>query len=190
MTTHLTRVRFTADQFEQMVEAGVFYENNRVELIDGEVVEMASTGHRHMQCVNRATKLFVRLFGEATDVSVQSSLRVGPRYVPQPDLVLLRLHPNLYKEHIPGVQDALLVMEVGDTTVQLDLRTKLPRYADGGVQELWLVDLQQDTLTICREPVAGGYQAMTVLRRGDTVALLAFPDRAIAVTGILGEAES
>ena len=188
MTTHLTRVQFTADQFEQMAEAGIFYENDRVELIDGEVVEMASSGHRHIQCVNRLTKLFVFRFSDATDVSVQNSVRINARYVPQPDLALLRLHPDLYVGHIPTVADIVLLVEVGDTTVQLDLRTKLPRYARGGVPEVWLIDLQQDTITVCRTPVADGYTSMTTHRRGDSIAVAAFPDQDIAVTDILGEA--
>jgi hypothetical protein len=84
MTIKTKRMKFTAEQFEQMAEAGICYENDRVELIDGEMVEMAATGHRHMQCVDWTTKLFVLRFSDVADVSVQNSVRISDRYVPHP----------------------------------------------------------------------------------------------------------
>lgn len=187
MTTHVTRLRFTAEQFEQMAAAGVFAAlNDRVELWDGEVVEMAGIGLRPMQCVNVLTEYFVSSFRDVAVVSIQNAVRLAEYEVRQPDVTLFWRRPDLYANGIPGPSDVMLLVEVGDTTAQLDRRDKMPLYGRYGIPELWLVDLERDTVTVCRGPVPGGYESLQTFRRGDRIAPAAFPDRPIEVAEVLG----
>lgn len=183
----LRRHRFSVDDFHQMAEAGILSDNDRVELIDGEVVEMAAIGPRHLAGVARTNRLLVQRFSDVAIVSPQSSVRLDEHNEPQPDFALLRLRPDYFATELPTPQDIFLIIEIGDSTAQLDRRVKLPLYGTSGVTELWLVDVTADTITVCREPFGQGYRNVRTYRRGDHIAPLAFPDRAVAVTDILGE---
>jgi Uma2 family endonuclease len=188
MTTGTTKVLFTVEQFEQMAAAGIFADlNDRVELVDGEVVEMASIGLRHMKSVNVLTRYFVLSFAEEGEASIQNAVRLDRGLARQPDIALFRRRPDLYAHGIPSASDVILLVEVGDTSAQLDRREKMPEYGRAGIPELWLVDLERAIITVCLRPVPGGYESMQTLRRGDYIAPSAFPDRQIAVTEILGE---
>lgn len=183
--TRLQRYRFTVDDFHRMVEVGILSEDSRVELIDGEVVEMPPIGPRHQNDVDIIAEVLSERFRDVARVRTQGPVQLGPNDEPFPDIALVRRRS--YAERHPGPDDIFLLVEVGDTTVVSDLRFKAPLYGRHGVPELWLVDVQQRTLTVCRAPYAEGYRSMTVLRRGDRFAPLAFPDRQIAITDLLGE---
>jgi len=178
--------RFTADEYWQMVEAHVFDEDERLELIDGEIVQMSPIGDPHAACVRRLTALLSRLFAERAIVDVQNALRVGERYVPQPDLILLRPRADFYATRTPRPADCLVVIEVSDTTADFDRRIKAPRYARDGVAELWQIDLPRDVVLVFREPVGEAYQAVRVYQRGETLTIAALGEPTIAVEAILG----
>jgi Uma2 family endonuclease len=178
--------RFTAAEYWQMVEAHVFDADERLELIDGEIVQMSPIGDPHAAGVVRLTMLLTRLFAERALVSAQNALKVGERYVPQPDLMVLRPRADFYATQTPVPADCLLVIEVSDTTADFDCRIKAPRYAAGGVAELWQLDLPRDAVVVYREPVGEAYQAVRVYQRGETVTIAALGEPAIAVEAILG----
>jgi Uma2 family endonuclease len=185
MAVQLARYRFTVDDYQRMGEAGILGEDDRVELIDGEVLKMSPIGHRHVSSVFRLNRAFQRL-GERAIVSIQSPIRLDDHAEPQPDATLLRPRPDIYRDGIPTANDVLLVVEVADSSVEYDRQVKAPLYAHSGIPEYWLVDLQRDHIVVSCDPTADGYATPRVFRRGETIAPLAFPDLVVAVDDILG----
>lgn len=185
MALEIKRRRFTADEYNQMGRAGIFGEDDRVELIEGEIIEMNPVGDRHVECVIRLADLLHRGFADVAFVSTQNPIRLGKRSEPQPDLALLRRHPAPFGPGHPGPEDILLLVEVADSTAEFDRRIKLPLHARAGVAEVWIVDLTQELLAAHSDPSPRGYRSARLLRRGDRVAPGAFPERTLAVTDLL-----
>lgn len=185
MAIELKRRRFTVDEYEQMGRAGILGEDDRVELINGEIIEMTPIGHRHAVCVKRLTREFYRIFDDVAVISVQDPVHLGEYSEPQPDLALVNPPADSYLLRHPGPEDILLIVEVADTTAESDRRVKVPLYARTGVREVWLVDLEQETVTIYLDPTLSGYRTARVAPREESLAPSAFPDRLLAVTDIL-----
>lgn len=181
----LTRRRFTVDDYHRMAKAGILHDDDRVELLDGEIVEMAPIGSRHAFAVNNLTAEFGEQAAGRVVISVQNPVRLSLHSEPQPDLLLLRPPRGRYAESLPGPDDVLLVVEVSDTTASYDRRVKLPRYAAAGIPEAWLVNLPRRSIEVHREPRDGRCQQVTVYRRGDAITLLALPAITVAVNAIL-----
>jgi Uma2 family endonuclease len=186
MALRVTRRRFTADQYHQMAEAGILLEDDRVELIGGEIIEMSPIGRHHASILNRLNELFVHVFGDVALVSVQNPVRLSDDTEPQPDLTLVRRRSDFYDSGLPGPEDILLVVEVADTWVPYDRRLKIPLYGRSGIAESWLIDVNRRTVTIYRDAGAGGYATSRVVRRGEHLAPAAFPDRLLAIADMLG----
>lgn len=176
--------RFTVDEFHRMAEAGILTEDDRVELIDGKIVEMTPIGFRHMRCVIFLTEFFVRCLAERALVSSQNPVRLGRRVELQPDVALLRAPLAAYAE-IPSAGDVLLVIEVSEASLARD-RRKLSRYARAGIAEAWLVDLEAGVVEMHRTPTPEGYQEVARIGRGRRVSPAAFPDAVLAVDEIIG----
>ena len=187
MAVSLTRRRFTASEYNRMAEAGILSEDDRVELIDGEIVEMAPIGRRHAGAVNRINDQFTRGFATEALTAVQNPVRLGEHSEPQPDVALLRRRPDFYASAHPTPADVLLLVEVAETSAAADRQVKIPLYARGGIPEVWLTDLDQDAITVYRDPSANGYGTVFTVRRGEQLAPLAFPDRLLTAADILGE---
>jgi Uma2 family endonuclease len=130
-----------------MGEADIFHEDDRVELIDGQVVEMSPIGPAHAGCVTRLTALFAPLAGGAATLSIQNPVILAEYQEPQPDVALLRYRADGYGTAHPQTADVLLVIEVAETSAHSDRRIKMPLYARAGVPEAWLVDLPAEHLT-------------------------------------------
>ena len=186
MRTEVTRKLFTVDEYHRMGEAGILHEDSRVELIEGEIIEMSPVGNRHIACVNRATALFsARLAGKAI-VSIQNPVVLSRITEPQPDVVLVRPRDDYYASERMSSEHTFLVIEVSDTTLRYDRNRKLPLYAKSGVPEVWIEDLQGDVILVFRDPGPKTYATFLVFRRGDSISLLAFPDIAFKVEDLLG----
>lgn len=186
MAAPLTTRRFTVDEYHRMAEAGILTEDDRVELLDGQIVPMTPIGRRHAGCVNRLTALFSRLAGDAATVSVQNPLVLGEHHEPQPDLALLRYRADGYGARLPGAADVLLVVEVADTTIERDRERKIPLYAQAGIPEAWLVDLAADRIDVHRKPTGASYTEVTRVRRSTTLTALALPGVRLSADQILG----
>ncbi|SRR5579884_1618999 len=187
MALQLTRRRFTVDEYHRMARAGILGEDDRVELIDGEIIEMAPIGRRHAGCVKCSNWLFGQGLGDRAIVSVQDPVRLTEHNEPQPDIALLRPRPDFYSGAHPGPADILLIVEVAATSAVLDRRVKLPLYTGSGIPEVWLVDLGKETIRAYRDPSPDGYRTARTFRRGERLSPLAFPDLQLAVAEILGE---
>jgi Uma2 family endonuclease len=178
--------RFTVDEFLRMDEAGIFDPDVRLELLDGEIVEMSPVGVPHAACVTRLTALLVPLLARRATVRIQNPLVLDAHQMPQPDIAVVRFRADGYAAGHPRATDALLVIEVADSSLRTDRRRKVPRYAQAEIPEAWLIDLPGDAVEVCREPRDGHYtDVRTAARRGDTIAPLAFPDLALRVEDIL-----
>ena len=180
------RYRFDVDAFARMGEAGVFNEDERVELIDGEVREMTPIGPPHAGIVNRLTELLVtHLAGRAT-VIVQNPIRLDRHTEPQPDLVVARRRKGFYADRHPEPGDVLLVVEVADSSVRYDRAEKAPRYGRAGIPETWLVDVEAGAVTVYADPGPQGYARQQVRRRGERMAAASVPDLDLAVDDVFG----
>ncbi|MBC7104848.1 MAG: Uma2 family endonuclease [Firmicutes bacterium] len=186
MSVPLARRRFTVEDYRRMGEAGILSEDDRVELIEGEIVEMTPVGSRHAGCVDRLVRLFFRTVGDRAQVRVQSPVRLGEHSEPQPDLALLVPRADFYAASHPGPQDVLLVVEVVETSAPYDREVKVPLYARAGIPEVWLADLAEGCVEVHRSPAGGGYAEVLRLRRGERLAPAAFPDAVVAVEDVLG----
>ena len=186
MRAEMPRKLFTVAEYYRMAEVGILDPEARLELLEGEIVEMSPVGVRHINSVNRATNLFARRLGERAIVSVQNPLQLSEYTEPQPDVVLLKPLADFYAEKRLSWEDALLVIEVSDTTIRRDRNVKLPLYAKAGVLELWIEDLKKDTIFVYRDPGLTTYATTLVLRRGDPICIAAFPDVVFQVSDLLG----
>ncbi len=162
-----------------MAEAGIFSENDRVELIDGEILEMTPIGWRPMWCVRQLIRLLAS-FAETSsggryEVDAQNPIALGEHGEPQPDLVLLKDPPV---GRLPGPGEVALVVEVADTSLAFDRTVKLARYAEVGIPETWLIDLNADRVEVHSSPGPGGYRRTTRFGPGDRVESATLPNLA------------
>ena len=180
------RYRFTVDQYHRMDKAGVFPPDCRLELVDGEIFEMSSINPRHSGVVNRLNHRFVRGLGNRAVVHVQNPTIVDRHSEPQPDLMLLKPRADFYGTAHPTPNDALLVVEVAETSLAHDRLRKLPLYAKRGVPEVWIVNRPADAIEVFREPSARGYREQLKRVRGEDIGPAAFPDLRLSVDDVLG----
>jgi Uma2 family endonuclease len=170
------RRRFTADEYMRMGEVGILGEDEHVELIRGEILTMSPIGPRHSAFVANLTRLLVVALGERATVWIQSTVRLFPDTMPEPDLALLRQRRRAYREAHPAPEDIALVIEVAETSLAYDRGTKLALYAAAGIPECWVVDAAAEAIEVYREPREPRYQQVTRLTGPGTVSPLAFPD--------------
>lgn len=186
MSRQLAKRWFTVGEYNRMAETGILTENDRVELIEGEIVEMCPIGSRHAACVNRLTTVLGRQVGADAIVSVQNPIIVDDYSEPEPDVAVLRARADFYETKHPEPADVLLVIEVADTSVETDRGVKVPLYARAGVPETMLVNLPGEAVEVYASPLNGQYQSVKTLRRGDLVGSQAIPHLKISVDAILG----
>jgi len=179
--------KFNIETYHKMINAGILHEDDRVELINGRIVDMTPIGTRHVSCVNRINNLFSRrLHGEAI-ISIQNPiLLLKEESEPQPDITLLKWRDDFYRETLPGPEDIFLVVEVADTSQEYDRDIKIPLYGRAGIRETWLVDLQDNTIEIYTDPSASGYKSRKKVNPDQTISPIHFPHINIPVKEILG----
>ena len=158
--------RLTVDEYYRMAEVGLLARDARVELIDGEVIDLAPIGSRHAAVVDALTNLLPAAVGQRAIVAVQRPVRLDRRSEPQPDIALLKPRASYYAAAHPGPSDALLLIEVSDTSLRFDREIKLPLYARFAIPEVWLVDLGGRQLQRARAPVDGQYTDVSYLAGG------------------------
>ncbi|HEV8676741.1 MAG TPA: Uma2 family endonuclease [Methylomirabilota bacterium] len=186
MATPVVRHLFTVGEYHRMGEAGIFTEDDRVELIEGEIVEMTPVGSLHAAFVDRLTDLLTSRIGRRAIVRVQSPIGIGPRSEPQPDVTVLRRREDFYAHAHPEPPDVLLVIEVADTSLEFDRAVKAPLYSRLGIPEMWILDVAGPSLEIHRRHSAEGYRDVRTARRGERLTPTAFPDLNLSVDDILG----
>jgi Uma2 family endonuclease len=186
METEVTKKLFTVDEYYRMAEVGILGPEDRVELIDGEIIRMSPIGHRHAAIVAIATKLFNKAFADGAVVAPGSPVRLNDWTEPEPDIVVLKPRKDSYFNNRAGLEDVLFIVEVAETSLRFDQKVKLPRYGVAGIQEVWIVDLQNHVVHVNRDLDGQDYKTSLKLRPGDSVSPLAFPDTRFHVGQLLG----
>jgi Uma2 family endonuclease len=180
----VARRQFTVTEYQRMAETGILHEDDRVELIDGEIFEMSPIGSRHVACVNRLLASVSQQVGQTVIVSVQNPIQLTDYAEPQPDLVLLRAQPDFYAEALPTPLDVLLLIEVADTSLEYDRDVKIPRYALANIPEVWLVDVENETVIVYTRPSTSGYQTVQQFEAGKVIRATMVPSVEVAVDEI------
>jgi Uma2 family endonuclease len=179
--------RLDVDAYHRMADAGILGTHDRVELIDGELIDMAPIGQSHASMVSRLTRAFVLAGDRISIVWPQNPIRLDRYSEPQPDLAILRYRADFYETgERPGPADVLLLIEVADNSLAFDRRVKLPLYARAGIAEFWIVDVQRRILKVHRKPTGDGYAETITHRSGDRLALALAPEIVVALDLALG----
>lgn len=186
MSVNLEKHHFTVSEYERMGETGIFAPDARVELIEGEIIEMSPIGSHHAACVE--------LVAEAVRNSVQSRFLVRTQNPivlddfsePQPDIAVLRFRHDRYRNAHPRPNDILVIIEVAETTVHYDRHVKMPLYARAGISEALLFNLPDDRLEYFARPEPGVYQVNRIINRGEQFESTSVPGLTLDVATILG----
>ncbi|MBC7912460.1 MAG: Uma2 family endonuclease [Pyrinomonadaceae bacterium] len=186
MSHQIAKRWFSVDEFYRMAEAGILTADDRVELIEGEIIEMSPIGSRHAACVNRLNTLLSRQLGQAAIISIQNPIRIDDYSEPEPDAAVLKPREDFYAVDHPTPGDVLLVVEVADTSVEYDRKIKLPLYARASVPEVWLVNLPQATIEIYRQPLDGTYREIHLVKHGESLVSQVSPNLTLEAVDILG----
>ncbi|HIK12370.1 MAG TPA: Uma2 family endonuclease [Oscillatoriaceae cyanobacterium M33_DOE_052] len=186
MAIQLEKRLFTVEEYHLMAETGILKEDDRLELIRGELVKMSPIGTRHAACVKRLNQILSQKLGKLVIIGIQDPIRLNDNSEPQPDLALLQPRADFYATAHPQPGDILLLIEVADTTADFDREVKIPLYAQNQITEVWLVDITAQTLAVFREPTPTGYRYQQQLTMGDKVAMAVFPDLEIGVAEFMG----
>lgn len=181
-----TRRLFTVDEYVAIYEKGVIPDDERTELIDGEIIEMAPMGMQHEANVDDGTRILVRAVGDRAIVRVQGSLTVDEGNRPQPDLMLLKLRDGGYRDRPAGPTDVLLIIEVSDSTLANDRGAKLTRYAEVDIPEVWIENIPDRVIEAYANPVEGQYMETRTYRPGEAISPQAFPDLELPVSQLVG----
>jgi Uma2 family endonuclease len=186
MSVQIVRRHFNVTEYYRMVAAGVLSEGDRVELIEGEIVEMNPIGSRHAACVGRLTEFLGRRVSNEAIVWVQNPVQVNDYSEPLPDVALLKRRDDFYAQANPQPTDVLLIIEVADSSVEYDRDIKIPLYAGAGISEVWLVNLPKETIEIYTQPVGATYREIRIVKRGESLAAKSIPSLIIDADVVLG----
>ena len=182
----ITRRRFSVKDYYLMADWGILRPDDRVELIDGEILHMAAISSYHAGCADYLTMFFAHTLGFSVGIRARNPLRLDEYNEPRPDLALVKPRDDFYVHAHPGPGDALLAVEVSHTTVEFDRDVKAPLYARAGIPELWLFNLEDGYLDALSHPEGGEYRVARRLAHGDTIAPALLPDARLDVGMTLG----
>jgi Uma2 family endonuclease len=181
----VARRPITVAEYHRMGEVGILTEDDRVELIEGELVAMSPIGSYHAGTVNKLNHSLVHAVGERAIVSVQNPVRLDDHSEPEPDFALLRPRPDFYQDAAAQPDDVLLLIEVADTSLNYDRAVKRALYARHAIPELWIVDLTSGEVEVCRAAKADGYAAVERVGRDGVLEPELLPGVRIQVATLL-----
>ena len=182
----VTRRPITVDEYHRMGEAGILTEDDRVELIEGELVAMAPIGSDHSGTVNALNHLLVMAVHGRAVVAVQNPVILDDRSEPQPDFAVLRYRDDHYRRATPRAEDVVLIVEIANSSLNYDRAVKRPLYARRGIPEYWIVNVSGQEVEVCRTPVGDRYDTITRAVRGDVLEPALLPGVTISVDALLG----
>jgi Uma2 family endonuclease len=182
----ITRRRFTLDEYHRMIEVGILREGDPVELIRGELIQKMTIGPRHAGCTSFLIARLVTPLAARAQPWPGNPIVITPDSEPEPDIVLVKPRADFYRTALPRPADVLLVIEVAESSIRYDRDVKRPLYAEAGIAEYWIVDLDAEIVEIHREPESGRYRNVAHVGRGGRIGPWAFPDIVLPVDEILG----
>ena len=179
--------RFTTQEFQQMDAAGIFGEEERLELLAGDVIEIAPPSPLHAASVTRLTKQLLEQIADWANIRVHGPICLERFSMPLPDIAVMRRRDDFYSGGHPEPEDVLLLIEVSESSLPYDCDVKLPLYATAGIAEVWLVAMLPQVVEVYRAPGENGYGEKRTMRRGDTLSPLHLPEAVLRVEEIIGE---
>jgi Uma2 family endonuclease len=185
MSRELAKRFFTVAEYHKMGEVGIISPNDRVELLDGEIIKMSPIGSLHAACTKRINKLIMPLIQDVAILGVQDPVEISDYSEPEPDISVLKYREDFYASSHPKSSDILLIIEVADSTLESDRRDKLPKYARAGIAETWLVNLPKELIEVHTNPVKGIYQNIRLYQRDDIISSQVLPQIKVVVDEIL-----
>ncbi len=186
MTIRETQRLFTIEEYHRMAEVGILHEDDRVELIEGKIIQMAAIGSRHAACAKHLIKLLVREGGDSGVVGAQDPVLLPDKSEPEPDVTILRPREDFYAESHPAPEDVMLLIEVSDTSPEYDRDVKVPLYARAGIPEVWVVDLTGEEILAYSRPEGGAYAETSRVGRGGSLAPRTVPGLMLNADDVLG----
>jgi Uma2 family endonuclease len=182
------RKRFSIEEYYTLANAGILPTSTRTtELLDGDVLCMSPIGSPHFATVAMVQYLLHQALGSDACIAVQSTMLLPTlASAPEPDIAILRFRPDFYRFGLPTPNDALLIIEVADSTLKYDSGVKADRYAKAGVSELWIIDIKKQRLEVCRKPSAKGYQERYFPANADIISIAALPQHTFSVAMLVG----
>lgn len=186
MSVNFDKYHFTVSEYERMGETGFFPPDARVELIEGEIIEMSPIASPHAACVDVAASLLHEKLQRTAIIRVQNPIVLNDFSEPQPDISVLKPRSGSYRSAHPRPQDVLVVIEVSDTTLRFDRQVKVPLYARAGIPEVLIINLIDEQIEDHAQPAKGEYIVTRVFRRGEQFTSLVLPNVVLDVDEILG----
>ena len=190
MTKELNKRLLSVAEYHKMAEVGILSRKDKVELILGEIFYMSPIGSKHQATIERLTSIFSSNFSDKAILRIQGPAQLGKHSEPEPDLLLLKLVEDFYAAQHPQANDVLLLVEVSDSSAAFDREVKLPLYAQAGISEYWIIDLNLHQIEVYRSPAGKIYSSKTILSVDDKVSCLAFPNPDFAVSDLIGSSPS
>lgn len=189
-TMHTTETPFTlrlwtVEDYHQMAAAGIFHPEERVELIAGQIIRMSAKGTAHTAAVRRTAKILRNLLENQADVYTQDPIQLDDSSEPEPDIAVVRIHSLDYADHHPTPLEVYLIIEVADSSLKYDCEPKAKAYAQSGIADYWVLDVNERKLHVFREPTQEGYQSEVILSEEASLSLLQFPKLVIALQDML-----
>ena len=184
MATPIPRRKFTVEQYYQMAETGILAPDERVELIEGEIIEMSPIGPRHAMCVDRIVQVMIEKLGRSVHLRCQNPVRLSNYTEPEPDVTLAKRAD--YSARHPAGDDVFLTIEVSDSTLEKDRTLKQKIYANANIPEFWIVNLPEDLIEVYRNPAGDAYQVRILVSREETVSPQLLPNLVLSGEEILG----
>lgn len=175
MTIAVTRHYFTVHDYARMRQAGIFTEDDRVELLDGELYVMSPIGPLHVGIVNKLNRLLTILVGTAGIISIQNPIRLSDYSEPQLDIAILRPRDDFYTSALATPDDVFLIIEIADSSLDYDRDEKLPRYARAGIREVWIIDVHKLVIEQYTQPVQDEYTQLHKVLLGHTIVATTLP---------------
>jgi Uma2 family endonuclease len=185
METFVAIRRLSVQEYHRMAESGILQPDERVELLDGQIIKMAAKGTAHSAAVTRIEKLLRSRLGDRVLLRFQDPIHLNDHSEPEPDIAVVQADPTDYEDHHPTPAEVFLLIEVSDSTLKFDCEVKAPAYARSGIQECWVLDVNARKLRVYRVPDAAGYQSESILSEELSIAPLAFPDCTIVIKEML-----
>jgi Uma2 family endonuclease len=180
------RVRFSRDAYHRMVDAGVLCSDDRVELLDGEIVMMSPIGPEHVAPISILNDFFAKRLPDTLQCRIQAPVVLSHHSEPEPDVAIVRRRPDSYRTEHPGPTDIVLLIEVAQSSLGRDLDRKMQLYAESEITEYWVVDVEHKAVHVYRDPKGAAYESVARVEAGATIAPVAMPDCRLDVGRLFG----
>ena len=180
------RYPITTDIYHQMIEQGILTSNDKIELLEGDLIKMSAVGPRHAACVDRLSEILRTAFGIAITLRHQNPVELSKVSEPEPDITILRRREDFYAQTHPSPDDVLLLIEISESTLKKDRGIKLSAYAKAEILEYWIVNLQDDIIEVYTNPTDNSYQTVRLVHRHETLSPVLLPTVILEADDVLG----